>query len=240
MHDGELLVLIGPSGCGKTTTLKMMNRLLPLSGGHIYVDGEDIAALDPVKLRRNMGYVIQQGGLFPHMTVRQNIEIIEKLEKRPKDEMTARTRELMAMIGLDPEEYLDRYPAELSGGQQQRVGVARALATLNYSHGGKVTTMTVGPKDYATAGAKPEHSENIVNYGMYIPGVQLCCFVNSTEDRVTKLSIRSLPPYSARRVAARLGGGGHEVAAGATLKLPVDEVLPLLNQAIDEEMNSQS
>ena len=129
VHDGELLVLIGPSGCGKTTTLKMMNRLLPLSGGHIYVDGEDIAALDPVKLRRNMGYVIQQGGLFPHMTVRQNIEIIEKLEKRPKDEMTARTRSLMAMIGLDPEEYLDRYPAELSGGQQQRVGVARALAT---------------------------------------------------------------------------------------------------------------
>ena len=118
--------------------------------------------------------------------------------------------------------------------------LAQALATLTYSHGGQVTTMIVGPKDYAMAGAKPEHSENIVNYGLYIPGVQLCCFVNGTEDRVTKLSIRSLPPYSARRVAARLGGGGHEVAAGATLKLPVDEVLPLLNQAIDEEMNSQS
>ena len=126
--DGELTVLIGPSGCGKTTTLKMINRLLPVSGGEILIDGQDIKTMDPVELRRNMGYVIQQGGLFPHMTVRQNIEIIEELEGKDKYEIMKNTERLMKMVDMDPAEFLDRYPTELSGGQRQRVGVIRALA----------------------------------------------------------------------------------------------------------------
>ena len=127
-RDGELTVLIGPSGCGKTTMLKMINRLLPVSGGEILIDGQNIKAMDPVDLRRNMGYVIQQGGLFPHMTVRKNIEIIEELEGKDKCEIIKNTERLMKMVDMDPEEFLDRYPSELSGGQRQRVGVIRALA----------------------------------------------------------------------------------------------------------------
>lgn len=129
IEDGELIAIIGASGCGKTTTLKMINRLINPTSGKIYVDGEDISTKDIIKLRRGMGYVIQQTGLFPHMTIRENIEIIPKVEKYDAKKITARTQELMEMIGLDTEDFLDRYPTELSGGQQQRVGVARAFAT---------------------------------------------------------------------------------------------------------------
>jgi osmoprotectant transport system ATP-binding protein len=128
IKDGELTVIIGPSGCGKTTTLKMLNRLLPVSKGKIFIDDKDIEEIDKVELRRNMGYVIQQGGLFPHMTIKQNIEIIEELENRPKEEIMENTVRLMKMVDMDPDEFLDRYPTELSGGQQQRIGVIRALA----------------------------------------------------------------------------------------------------------------
>ena len=128
-RDGELTVLIGPSGCGKTTTLKMINRLITASSGRILIDGEDIESIDKVKLRRNMGYVIQQGGLFPHMTIRQNIEIIEKLEGKDEYQILKNTERLMEMVDMDAEKFLDRYPSELSGGQQQRIGVIRALAT---------------------------------------------------------------------------------------------------------------
>lgn len=125
---GQLTVLIGPSGCGKTTTLKMINRLIPTSQGKILIDGVNIVDIDPVKLRRNIGYVIQQGGLFPHMTIRENIEIIEKLEGKEHDKILENTQRLMKMVDLDAEQFLDRYPTELSGGQQQRIGVIRAMA----------------------------------------------------------------------------------------------------------------
>ena len=125
---GELTVLIGPSGCGKTTTLKMINRLLSPSSGEIWIDGKNIETLDKVQLRRRIGYVIQQGGLFPHMTIRENIEIIARLVKGDPQAISRKTNQLMEMVDLDPAEYLDRYPTELSGGQQQRIGVIRALA----------------------------------------------------------------------------------------------------------------
>lgn len=124
---GKIVALIGPSGCGKSTTLKMVNRLVEPTYGHIYVNGEDISGLDVIRLRRRMGFVIQYVGLFPHMTIRENIEIIARAEKRPEAEVTRRTEELMEMVSLDSA-MLDRYPAQLSGGQQQRVGVARAFA----------------------------------------------------------------------------------------------------------------
>ena len=127
INKGELVVLIGPSGCGKTTILKMINRLIEPSDGQIKINGTDIEAQDPIELRRNIGYVIQQTGLFIHMTVRENIEIIPRLAKMPVSEIVDRTVKLMEMVGL-PEEFLDRYPNHLSGGQQQRVGVARAFA----------------------------------------------------------------------------------------------------------------
>ena len=129
IYDGEIVVLIGPSGCGKTTTLKMINRLIEPTAGEILINGESIMEKDPIALRRSMGYVIQQTGLFPHMTVRQNIEVIPRLEKRPAQEISRRTMALMEMVGLDPAQYLDRYPIQLSGGQLQRIGVARAFAT---------------------------------------------------------------------------------------------------------------
>lgn len=125
---GELTVLIGPSGCGKTTTLKMINRLLSPSSGEIWIDGKNIETLDKVQLRRRIGYVIQQGGLFPHMTIRENIEIIARLANGDPQAISRKTDQLMEMVDLDPAEYLDRYPTELSGGQQQRIGVIRALA----------------------------------------------------------------------------------------------------------------
>jgi osmoprotectant transport system ATP-binding protein len=129
IEKGKLVVIIGASGCGKTTTLKMINRLIKPTSGKILINGEDISMKDVIELRRNMGYVIQQTGLFPHMTIRENIEIIPKVEKKNDEAIKKRTYELMEMVGLDTEEFLDRYPTELSGGQQQRVGVARAFAT---------------------------------------------------------------------------------------------------------------
>lgn len=129
INKGELVSIIGASGCGKTTTLKMINRLINPSSGQILIDGENIATKDIIKLRRNVGYVIQQTGLFPHMTVRENIELISTIEKNDKKKISKKTVELMEMVGLEKDEYLDRYPTELSGGQQQRVGVARAFAT---------------------------------------------------------------------------------------------------------------
>lgn len=129
VEKGEVVVLIGPSGCGKTTTLKMINRLIEQTSGQILIGGEDITKKNVIELRRNMGYVIQQTGLFPHMTIKENIEIIPVLSKKNHAEIEARTLQLMEMIGLDPDEYLYRYPTQLSGGQQQRIGVARAFAT---------------------------------------------------------------------------------------------------------------
>lgn len=129
IEKGKLVAFIGGSGCGKTTTLKLINRLIKPSSGRIYVNGEDIEKKDVIELRRNMGYVIQQTGLLPHMTVKQNIELIPRIEKYDSDKIIETTAKLMDMVGLNPEEYLNRYPVELSGGQQQRVGVARAFAT---------------------------------------------------------------------------------------------------------------
>lgn len=128
IDKNKLVTFIGASGCGKTTTLKMINRLIKPTSGKIYINGEDISKKDIIKLRRNMGYVIQQTGLFPHMTIKDNIEIIPKIEKVDKEQIKKNTYELMEMVGLNTEEFLNRYPTELSGGQQQRVGVARAFA----------------------------------------------------------------------------------------------------------------
>lgn len=127
--DGEFLILIGPSGCGKTTTLKMINKLITPSSGTILINGEDISKKNTIELRRNIGYVIQQTGLFPHMTIGENIELVPYLKKWSEEKRKTRSKELLDLVGLDPDKYLDRYPSELSGGQQQRVGVARALAT---------------------------------------------------------------------------------------------------------------
>lgn len=128
INEGELTVLIGPSGCGKTTTLKMINRLIHPTSGSIFINGENIEKKDLIKLRRKIGYVIQQTGLFPHMTVKENIEIIPRLEHLDSKVISEKTIELMRMIDLNPDEYLYRFPAQLSGGQMQRVGVARAFA----------------------------------------------------------------------------------------------------------------
>lgn len=127
VHTGELCVLVGPSGCGKTTTLKMVNRLVEPTSGRILFDGEDIAGVDPVALRRRMGYVIQQAGLFPHLRVAENVATVPRLLGWDKARTKARVAELLDLVGLDPDLYGRRYPHELSGGQQQRVGVARAL-----------------------------------------------------------------------------------------------------------------
>ncbi|MDZ5720690.1 choline ABC transporter ATP-binding protein OpuBA [Bacillus sp. SXabc123] len=124
---GEFICFIGPSGCGKTTTMKMINRLIEPSAGKIFIDGENIMEQDPVELRRKIGYVIQQIGLFPHMTIQQNISLVPKLLKWPEQKRKERARELLKLVDMGPE-YLDRYPHELSGGQQQRIGVLRALA----------------------------------------------------------------------------------------------------------------
>lgn len=128
INKGELVVLIGPSGCGKTTTLKMINKLIKPTSGNIFVNGKNIKNENSIKLRRNIGYVIQQNGLFPHMTIGENISLIPRLQKWSEDKIKNRTIELLNMIGMNPKEYLNKYPDELSGGQQQRVGVARAFA----------------------------------------------------------------------------------------------------------------
>ncbi|HVE50951.1 MAG TPA: ABC transporter ATP-binding protein [Casimicrobiaceae bacterium] len=126
--EGEICVLLGPSGCGKTTTLKMVNRLIELTSGKIFINGKDHGAYDPVELRRTIGYVIQQIGLFPNMTVEENICVVPKLLGWDMEKARKRAAELLAVINLEPAIFLKRYPKELSGGQQQRVGVARALA----------------------------------------------------------------------------------------------------------------
>jgi osmoprotectant transport system ATP-binding protein len=125
---GKIVMLVGPSGCGKTTTLKMINRLIEPSSGRIMLGDEDVTALDGDELRRRMGYVIQAGGLFPHMTVAANIAIVPKMLGWSKVAISRRVDELLDLVSLDPGQYRNRYPRELSGGQQQRVGVARALA----------------------------------------------------------------------------------------------------------------
>ncbi|MCZ2403628.1 ABC transporter ATP-binding protein [Paenarthrobacter sp. Z7-10] len=125
---GKLVMFVGPSGCGKTTTLKMINRLIEPSEGKIILNGNDVTSMDGDKLRRQMGYVIQAGGLFPHMSVAANIAIVPKMLGWDKARIAARTDELLELVSLDPAMYRDRFPKELSGGQQQRVGVARALA----------------------------------------------------------------------------------------------------------------
>ncbi|KKB75307.1 MULTISPECIES: betaine/proline/choline family ABC transporter ATP-binding protein [Bacillus] len=127
IEKGEFIVFIGPSGCGKTTTMKMINRLIEPTSGSIYIDGENILDQDPVQLRRKIGYVIQQIGLFPHMTIQQNIALVPKLLKWPEEKRKQRAEELLQLVDMGPE-YLNRYPHELSGGQQQRIGVLRALA----------------------------------------------------------------------------------------------------------------
>ncbi len=127
IHEGEILVLVGPSGCGKSTTLRLINRMIEPSNGRILLDGEDVTKVNPDKLRRRIGYVIQQIGLFPHQTISQNIGTVPKMLGWDKDKIKKRSDELLTTMGLDPEQYRDRYPKELSGGQAQRVGVARAL-----------------------------------------------------------------------------------------------------------------
>ena len=127
IRKGEIVVLVGPSGCGKTTTMKMINRIIEPSGGRILLGGEDVTKSNPDLLRRRIGYVIQQIGLFPHMTIGENIATVPKLLGWDKARIAARVDELLTMVSLDPQEYRDRYPKQLSGGQQQRIGVARAL-----------------------------------------------------------------------------------------------------------------
>ncbi|MFD8573661.1 betaine/proline/choline family ABC transporter ATP-binding protein [Streptomyces sp. NPDC057694] len=125
---GELIIFVGPSGCGKSTTLKMINRLIEPTSGRIRIGGEDVTDMDPVKLRRKVGYAIQSSGLFPHMTVAQNIALVPKMIGWSKSKVKARVEEMLDLVGLDAGEFQGRYPRQLSGGQQQRVGVARALA----------------------------------------------------------------------------------------------------------------
>ncbi|WP_312199966.1 ABC transporter ATP-binding protein [Anaerospora hongkongensis] len=128
IREGELVTLIGPSGSGKTTTMKMINRLIEPSGGTILINGKPVSEHNVVELRRNIGYVIQNIGLLPHMTLAENIAIVPKMQKWDKARYEARVDELLALVGLNPAQYRNRYPAELSGGQQQRIGVIRALA----------------------------------------------------------------------------------------------------------------
>lgn len=128
IKKGEICVFVGPSGCGKTTTLKMINRLIEPSSGELYINGKDAIEQDPDKLRQNIGYVIQQIGLFPHMTVYENIATVPRLLEWDETKIAQRVDELLELVGLDPEENRDKYPRELSGGQKQRVGVARAMA----------------------------------------------------------------------------------------------------------------
>jgi osmoprotectant transport system ATP-binding protein len=125
---GELVVLIGPSGCGKSTVLRMLNRLIEPSKGRILIDGRDVSKQNPVELRRQIGYVIQNVGLFPHQTIRTNVGTVPRLLGWDRKKIKARSDELLDLVGLDPKRYGSRYPHELSGGQRQRVGVARALA----------------------------------------------------------------------------------------------------------------
>ena len=128
VQQGETLVLLGESGCGKTTTLKLINRLLLPTSGQVLVEGKATSEWDPIRLRRRTGYVIQEGGLFPHFTVARNVALVPALERWGENRIKSRVDELLTIVGLDPGEFAERYPGELSGGQRQRVGVARALA----------------------------------------------------------------------------------------------------------------
>jgi osmoprotectant transport system ATP-binding protein len=128
IESGQVCVLIGPSGCGKTTTMRMVNRLIEPTSGRIFVGEQDVTQADPVELRRHIGYVIQQIGLFPHMTIAQNVATVPKLLGWEPARIKARVAEMLELVGLDPGQFLERYPRHLSGGQRQRVGVARALA----------------------------------------------------------------------------------------------------------------
>jgi len=125
---GTTVAILGRSGSGKTTLLRTVNRMIEPTSGEVLVEGKPIGRGDPIALRRSIGYVVQETGLFPHFRIERNIGIVLELQNRPKDEIHARTRELMAMVGLDPKQFAGRYPHQLSGGQRQRVGLARALA----------------------------------------------------------------------------------------------------------------
>jgi osmoprotectant transport system ATP-binding protein len=125
---GETLVLLGESGCGKTTTLRLVNRLLTPTSGQVLIEGKTTTDWDVIRLRRRTGYVIQDAGLFPHFTVGENVALVPSLENWDRDRIAVRVTELLALVGLEPARFADRYPRELSGGQRQRVGVARALA----------------------------------------------------------------------------------------------------------------
>lgn len=127
--SGEFVAIIGSSGCGKTTLLKMINKLLPMDRGDIIIDGKSIREIPDIKLRREIGYVVQEGGLFPHFTVKENLEIVPQLEGMEPEKREQRINELLDMVNLDPKVYSNSYPCQLSGGQHQRVGVARAFAT---------------------------------------------------------------------------------------------------------------
>ena len=127
IYEGEIVVLVGPSGCGKTTTMKMVNRLIEPTSGRIFLEGEDVTKVNSDNLRRRIGYVIQQIGLFPHMTIAENIATVPKMLGWDKKRISERIDELLEMVGLDPS-YRERFPKELSGGQRQRIGVARAMA----------------------------------------------------------------------------------------------------------------
>lgn len=125
---GEILVLLGESGCGKTTTLKLVNLLLSPSTGQVLIEGRPTTAWNPIRLRRRIGYVIQEAGLFPHFSIAKNVGLVPALEGWPQEKTNERVNELLSLVGLNPEQFAGRYPSELSGGQRQRVGVARALA----------------------------------------------------------------------------------------------------------------
>ena len=128
VDEGEVCVLIGPSGCGKTTTLRMINRLIEPTAGRIFINGKDTGKIRPERLRRSIGYAIQSVGLFPHMTVAANIAVVPELLHWTKDRVAKRIEELLRLVGLNPTEYIPKYPNQLSGGEAQRIGVARALA----------------------------------------------------------------------------------------------------------------
>lgn len=129
VHQGETLVLLGESGCGKTTTLKLINRLLLPTSGEVRVENKTTTEWDPIRLRRRTGYVIQEGGLFPHFSVERNVGLVPSLERWDEERIKKRVNELLSLVGLEPNDFAQRYPGELSGGQRQRVGVARALAS---------------------------------------------------------------------------------------------------------------
>lgn len=129
VNEGDICVLVGPSGCGKTTTMKMINRIHEPTSGSIYINGQDALKMNPIKLRLDIGYVIQEIGLFPHQTIEENVATVPNEKKWPKEKTRKRVAEMLTLVGLDPELYGHRYPSALSGGQRQRVGVARAMVS---------------------------------------------------------------------------------------------------------------